>query len=104
MENTFGMTETSEVYRRDPHDWVLLGTLPYVMNDPSPIGRAVRNWWKSLVESDQSLPLLIPRSSKLRGPRIPISEAAIISGLEDEEVTGAVAEDIRSNTPDGGGV
>jgi hypothetical protein len=82
MENTFGITATGDVYRREPHTWVLLGTLPGVLNDPSPIGRAVRHWWKSLVESDEALPILILRSSKLHGPRIPSSEAMIISGLE----------------------
>ena len=82
MENTFGIRETGEVYRRDRHDWVLLGTLPCVLHDPSVIGLAVRNWWKSQVASDEPLPLLILRSSELRGPRIPSSEAMIISGLE----------------------
>jgi len=82
MENAFGITETGEVYRRDPQDWVLLGTLPCVLHDPSIMGLAVRNWWKSLVESDRPLPFLILRSSKLRGPRIPNSEAMMISGLE----------------------
>ena len=98
MENTFGITETGDVYRREPHYWVLLGALPYVLHDPSPIGRAVGNWWKCLVESDESLPILILRNSKLRGPRIPSSEAMIISGLEDEKVGVAVAEHLRSNT------
>jgi hypothetical protein len=87
MTNTFGITETGDVYRREPHNWVLLGTLPCVLHDPSTIGHAVRNWWKALVESDQSLPLLILQSSELRGPRIPSSEAMIISGVEDPEVS-----------------
>jgi len=103
MKHTFCITETGDVYRRDPHDWVLLGALASVLNDPSVIGREVRNWWKSLVESDQSLPLLILRSSKLRGPRIPNSDAVVISGLEEEKVGAAVAEDLRS-MPHGGGV
>ena len=94
MTNTFSITETGDVYRREPHDWVLLGSLSYVLNDPSPIGREVRIWWKALVESDQSLPLLILQSSKLRGPRIPSSEAMVISGLEDAKVGVTVAEDL----------
>ncbi len=77
MENTFGITATGDVYRREPHTWVLLGTLPGVLNDPSLIGRTVRNWWKSLVESDEAMPLLILRNPKLRGPRIPSSEAMV---------------------------
>ena len=99
MKFTFGITETGDVYRREPHDWVSLGTLSYVLNDPSPIGREVRVWWKALVESDESLPLLILQSSKLRGPRIPCSEAMVISGLEDTRVGVTVTEDLRSNTP-----
>ncbi len=102
MKFTFGITETGDVYRREPHDWVLLGTLSYVLNDPSPIGREVRVWWKALVESDESLPLLILQSSKLRGPRIPSSEAMVISGLEDTRVGVTVAEDLRNNTPEEG--
>ncbi len=102
MKFTFGITETGDVYRREPHDWVLLGTLSYVLNDPSPIGREVRVWLKALVESDESLPLLILQSSKLRGPRIPRSEAMVISGLEDAKVGVTVAEDLRNNTPEEG--
>jgi hypothetical protein len=104
MEHTFCITETGDVYRRDPHDWVLLGALPSVLNDPSVIGREVRNWWKSLVESDQPLPLLLLRNSKLRGPQIPSSDAMIVSGFEEERVAAAGAADIRSNTQNGGGL
>jgi hypothetical protein len=93
MEHTFCITETGDVYRRDPHDWVLLGALASVLNDPSVIGREVRNWWKSLVERDQSLPLLILRNSKLRGPRIPSSDAMVISGLEEEKAGVPLVED-----------
>jgi hypothetical protein len=81
MQNTFGITATGDVYRREPHTWVLLGTLPGVLNDPSPIGRAAQIWWKSCVESDEALPILIIQSSK-RGPRVSSSEAMVISGLE----------------------
>jgi len=102
MKFTFGITETGDVYRREPHEWVLLGTLSYVLNDPSPVGREVRVWWIALVESDESLPLLILQSSKLRGPRIPRSEAMVISGLEDAKVGVTVAEDLRNNTPEEG--
>ena len=97
MENTFGITETGEVYLREPHYWVLLGTLPCVLNDPAPVGHAVGNWWKSLVESDESLPILILRNSKLRGPRIPCSEAMIVSGVENARVEVAIAEDLHSD-------
>ena len=90
MTNTFSITAIGDVYRREPHTWVLLGTLPGVLNDPSTIGRAVRVWWKSCVESDETLPILILRSSKLRGPRIPTSEAMVVSGLA---VGVAVAEE-----------
>jgi len=82
MQNTFSISVTGDVYRREPHTWAFLGTLPGVLNDPSPIGRAARIWWKSCVESDEALPILFLRSSKLRGPRIPTSEAMVVSGLE----------------------
>jgi len=98
MENTFGITETGEVYLREPHYWVLLGTLPCVLNDPAPVGHAVGNWWKSLVESDEFLPILIFQNPKLRGPRIPCSEAMIVSGVEDQRIGMAIAENLRSNT------
>ncbi len=104
MKQTFSITETGEVYRRDPHDWVLLGTLASIRNDPSVVGREVRTWWKSLVESDEALPLLILRDPKLRGPRIPSSDAMIVSGLGREEARVAVAEGLCNNTSYGAAV
>ncbi len=86
MNTTFGITATDHVYRRERHDWVLLGTLSYVMNDPSVIGRDVRDWWKSLIQNDIPLPILLLRDSKLRGPKIPASEAMIVTGLEGKDL------------------
>jgi hypothetical protein len=85
-ENTFSITEDGDVYRRDPHDWILLGRLACVMNDPSIIGQQVRRWWKSLVENDLPLPVLVLQNLDCRGPKIPCSEAMVIDVIGNNGV------------------
>ncbi len=65
MNHKFGITEDNIVHRYDNGcGWRLLGRLPSILGEPTPIGREVRDWWKALVESDEPCPILV---LKIRG-------------------------------------
>ena len=77
MNHKFGITEDGNVYRYEKWcGWRLLGRLPCILGEPTPIGREVRDWWKALVESDEPCPILVRRNSRMGGGEI--SAAAVI--------------------------
>jgi len=60
MNHKFGIKEDGNVYRYENRcGWRLLGRLPCVLGEPTPIGHEVRDWWKALVERDGPVPLLV---------------------------------------------
>jgi hypothetical protein len=68
MNHKFGITEDSIVHRYDNGcGWRLLGRLPSILGEPTPIGREVRDWWKALVESDEPCPILVLQNSRVGG-------------------------------------
>ena len=71
MNHKFGITEDGNVYRYETScGWRLLGRLPCVLGEPTPIGHEVRDWWKALVERDEPCPLLVLQNSRVSGGEI----------------------------------
>jgi hypothetical protein len=59
MKHKFGIKEDGNVFCYGQCcDRRLLGRLPCILGEPTPIGREVRDWWKALVESDEPCPIL----------------------------------------------
>jgi hypothetical protein len=81
MNHKFGITEDSIVHRYDNGcGWRLLGRLPSILGEPTPIGREVRDWWKALVESDEPCPILVLQNSRVGGGGIPAAAAILATG------------------------
>jgi len=75
------ITEDCNVYRCDKsYGWRLLGRLPCVLGEPTPIGREVRDWWKALVERDGPCPPLVLQNSRVGGGEIPVAAAILATG------------------------
>ncbi len=66
MNHRFGITEEGHVYRYEGmwNRWRLLGRLPSILGEPTPVGREVCGWWKALVASDEPCPILVLKNSK----------------------------------------
>jgi hypothetical protein len=81
MNHKFGITEDGNVYRYENWcGWRLLGRLPCVLGEPTPIGHEVRDWWKALVESDEPCPLLVLQNSRVGGGEIAAAAVILATG------------------------
>jgi hypothetical protein len=86
MDHQFGIAEDGNVYRYEKWcGWRLLGRLPCVLGEPTPVGREVRAWWKALVESDEPLEFL----EDGRRTSVPATEVGNAFSLAISEHSGA---------------
>jgi hypothetical protein len=59
--NRFGITAQGVVYRKEPHDWILLGHISCVAREQTKLGQDVRAWWHARLASDgPSHNLIVP--------------------------------------------